>query len=159
MRSGSQERSLPALQRLCAPGMRALRAPACAQARQGCLSRACLRTGASSFTSCWRIAMVKDEVTPTCCSAPRSSYRPSSSEPTAGEEVEGHEARGRLLRELRHARGGGVQPHLQRVEVETARGRDHDLAIDHTAFRQLFEQRVVQFREIAVEGFRSRLWM
>src|SRR5207245_2334214 len=71
--------------------------------------------------------------------------------PTGGEEVEGHEARGCLLRELRHARGGGVQPHLQRVEVETARGRDHDLAIDHTAFRQLFEQRVVQFREIAVE--------
>src|SRR2546430_1029801 len=83
MRRGSRDRSCPALRRLCPPGMRPERASACAQARHGCFSSACLRSGASCFTSWFRIAMVNDDVTPTCCSAPRSSYRPSSSDPTA----------------------------------------------------------------------------
>src|SRR5438093_12372817 len=93
MRSGSHERSLPALQRLCPPGMRPLLASACAHSRQGCLSRAFLRSGASSFTSCFRIAIVNDEVTPTCCSVPLSSYRPSSREPTASFPVLAKHAR------------------------------------------------------------------
>src|SRR3954469_21366815 len=44
-----------------------------------------------------------------------------------------------------------MQPQLQRIEVESGGTDDHDLAIDHAAARQLLEQSVVQFREIAVE--------
>ena len=42
-----------------------------------------VRSGASSLASSSRTAMVNAEVTPTWCSTPASSYRPSSSEPTA----------------------------------------------------------------------------
>ena len=48
-------------------------ASASAQLRQGCPSSASSRSGASSFTSSFRFAMVNDEVTPTCCSTPRAS--------------------------------------------------------------------------------------
>ena len=54
-----------------------------AQSRHGWSSSAFLRSGASSCTSCLRVAIVNEDVTPTCCSTPASSYRPSSSEPTA----------------------------------------------------------------------------
>ena len=58
---------LAALQRLWAPGIRlSVAASASAQARQGCPSSAFSRSGASSFTSSFRFAMVNDDVTPTC---------------------------------------------------------------------------------------------
>ena len=44
-----------------------------------------------------------------------------------------------------------MEPHLQCVEVEAPRSRDHDLAVDHAAFGQLLEQRLVQLGEIAVQ--------
>jgi hypothetical protein len=44
-----------------------------------------------------------------------------------------------------------VQPELQGVEVEAVRGPDHDLSINHAIFRQLFQERLVQLREITVE--------
>ena len=47
------------------------------------------------------------------------------------ERVEGDERRGRLLRELRHARRRRMKPQLQRVEVEAVRRGDDDLAVDH----------------------------
>jgi hypothetical protein len=68
-----------------------------------------------------------------------------------GEEIEGHEGRRRLARELRHARGGGVKPHLQRVEVETRGAGDHDLAVDHATLREAIEEQLVQVGEVAVE--------
>ena len=52
------------------------------RATDGPPSRSCAAARAPS-TSCLRIAIVNDEVTPTCWSTPLSSYRPSSSEPTA----------------------------------------------------------------------------
>ena len=73
MRSGSHDMSLPALQRLCEPGIRLDSASAFAHSRQGWCCSAFLRSGASSFTSCLRIAIVNDDVTPTCCSVPVSS--------------------------------------------------------------------------------------
>ena len=42
-----------------------------------------VRSGASSSTSWRRISIVNDDVMPTWCSSPASSYSPSSSEPTA----------------------------------------------------------------------------
>ena len=57
--------------------------------------------------------------------------------PVRRQQIEGDERGGRLLRELRHARGRGMQPQLQRVEVEPALRGDHDLAVDHAARRQL----------------------
>src|SRR5678815_1990439 len=81
--SGSQDRSLPALQRLCAPGIRLDWAAVPAHSRHGWSSIAFLRSGASSLASCLRLAMVKEEVTPTCWSTAASSYSPSSSEPIA----------------------------------------------------------------------------
>jgi hypothetical protein len=68
-----------------------------------------------------------------------------------GEQVERHERRGRLLRQLRHPRGRGMQPELERIEIEPVRRGDHDFPVDHTVSRQLFQERVVQIGEIAVE--------
>src|SRR5439155_923116 len=84
IRSCSHDRSFPALHRLCPPGMRVISLPsASAHSRHGWFSSACSRSGASSSASCLRIAIVNDEVTPTWCSAPWSSYRPSNNEPTS----------------------------------------------------------------------------
>src|SRR2546423_7553141 len=44
-----------------------------------------------------------------------------------------------------------MEPHLQRVEVEASRGRDHDLAVDDAIVRQLLEQRIVQLGKVAIE--------
>ena len=67
------------------------------------------------------------------------------------EQIERDERRRRLLRQLRDARRRRMQPHLQRVEVEAARRRDHDLAVDDAAVRQAGEQRVVQLGKVAIE--------
>ena len=44
-----------------------------------------------------------------------------------------------------------MQPELQRVEIEAARGDDDDLAIDDATRRQPLEQCVVQLGKIAIE--------
>ena len=41
-------------------------------------------------------------------------------------------------------RGRGMKPELERVEIEAAGRRDHDLAVDDAAVRQLLEQDRVQ---------------
>ena len=71
--------------------------------------------------------------------------------PVDGDRVERDERGRRLLRELGDARGGRMQSHLQRVEVEPARRGDHDLAVDHAAVGQTGEQGVVQLGKVAVE--------
>ena len=68
-----------------------------------------------------------------------------------GEQIERDELRRRLLRELGDARRGRMQPELQRVEVEAARRRDHDLAVEHAAGRQRVEKRGVQLGKVAIE--------
>jgi bifunctional non-homologous end joining protein LigD len=75
MRSGSHDRSLPALQRLCPPGMRVpLARAALGPLAPRVASSAFLRSGASSRASCLRaLAIVNDDVTPTWCSTPPSS--------------------------------------------------------------------------------------
>ena len=65
MRSGSHDRSFPALQRLWPPGIRVVSPSASAQSFQGWFSSACSRSGANSCVSCLRIGIVNDEVTPT----------------------------------------------------------------------------------------------
>jgi len=44
-----------------------------------------------------------------------------------------------------------VEPHLQQVEIQTVWRDDDDLAVDHAAGRQLFNQCVAQLREISLE--------
>src|SRR5688572_3151091 len=66
-------------------------------------------------------------------------------------QIERHERRRRLLRELRHARRGRMEPELQRIEVEPLWRRDDDLAVNHASGRDLVEKRVVQLREVPVE--------
>ena len=68
-----------------------------------------------------------------------------------GEEIESDECGGRLPGELLHARSRRVQPHLQGVEVQAARRRDDDLAVEDTAGRQLRVEDVVQLGKVAVE--------
>ena len=63
--------------------MRVESSVAWAQSRQGWFSSAFSRKGASSCTRSRRTCIVKADVTPTWCSTPASSYRPSSREPTA----------------------------------------------------------------------------
>ena len=57
------------------------------------------------------------------------------------ERIERDERGGRLVGELRNAGGGRMEAQLQRVEVESARGDDHDLAVDDAARRKAGEQR------------------
>ena len=72
--------------------------------------------------------------------------------PSVGrEQVERDERGGRLLRQLRDARRGRMQPQLKRVEIETAGRGDHDLAVDHAAVRQAGEERRVQLGKVPVE--------
>ena len=74
MRSGSHDRSLPALHRLWPPGMRwptlaissgVVAAMASTHSRQGCAAIASFRNGSSSSTSCLRFSIVNEDVTPT----------------------------------------------------------------------------------------------
>ncbi len=68
-----------------------------------------------------------------------------------GQRVEGDEGRWGFLRELGDARGGGMQPELKRVEIEAVGRGDDDLAVEHAVLGQARGERVVQFREVAVE--------
>src|ERR1051326_2253025 len=53
--------------------------------------------------------------------------------------------------ELRPARGGGMEPQLQRVEVEAVRCGDDDLAIDDAARGQARDKGVMQLGKVAIE--------
>lgn len=46
-----------------------------------------------------------------------------------------------------------MEPHLERVEVEPVFGGNHDLAVDDAARWQPFDEGLMQFREVAIEGF------
>ncbi len=69
-----------------------------------------------------------------------------------GQQIEGDEGGRRFLRQPGHPRGGRMEAQLQGIEVEPRPGRDHDLAVDHTAAGQPFEKNRVQFGEVTVEG-------
>ena len=69
----------------------------------------------------------------------------------AGQQIKADERRRGLLGELGHAGRGGVKSQLQRIEVETVRCRNHDLAIEHAAVRKRAEKHVVQLGKVAVE--------
>ena len=66
------------------------------------------------------------------------------------EQVPRHQRRRRVLRQHRHPRRGRVNACLQGLELQSARARDDQLAVDHAAFRQLFKQRRGEFRKVAV---------
>ena len=68
---------------------------------------------------------------------------------TDAQEVERDERRRCLAREHAHARLGGMDPLLQRVEVETRLAGDHDLAVDDDPIGQLALERVDQLGEVA----------
>ena len=68
-----------------------------------------------------------------------------------GEQIERHERRRRLRRELHHARLCGVEAQLQRIEIQSLRTGDNDLAVDHAAGRKLSQKGLVQFGKIAVK--------
>src|SRR5690606_2312644 len=68
-----------------------------------------------------------------------------------GEEIERDERGGRLARKLLDARCGGVQTHLQRVEVEAVGTCDDDLAVEHATGGQPLEKQRVQLREVAIQ--------
>src|SRR5688572_7454449 len=46
-----------------------------------------------------------------------------------------------------------MEPHLQRVEVESVFSSNHDLAVDDAARWQPLDEGLMQFREVAIEGF------
>ena len=68
-----------------------------------------------------------------------------------GQQIEGDECGRCRLCQLRDARGRWMQTHLQRVEVEPARGGDDDLAVHHAAIREVGKQRLVQFGKVTIE--------
>src|SRR5688572_12882618 len=44
-----------------------------------------------------------------------------------------------------------MQPHLQRVEIEAAFRRNHDLSVDNAAVRQCSKKGVVELGKVAVQ--------
>ncbi len=72
------------------------------------------------------------------------------------EQVEDDEARGRLLRQHRHARLGRVDALAERVEVQVrgarpvARPCQHDLAVDHAPGRERLAGGLDDLREVAL---------
>src|SRR5690606_41296578 len=64
-----------------------------------------------------------------------------------GEEIERDERGGRLARKFLDARCGGVQTHLQRVEVEAVGTCDDDLAVEHATGRSEEHTSELQSRE------------
>ncbi len=67
------------------------------------------------------------------------------------QHVQEHDRRRDLPRQQLNARGGRMDPQLQRVEVERAVPRDHDLAVEDAASRKLRRQRFEELGEVAVE--------
>src|SRR5262245_28305244 len=67
------------------------------------------------------------------------------------EDVEGHKGGWRLFRQFRHARGSGVQPKLQQIEIKAVGRDDDDFPVDDQSRGKLFEERVVKFRKVPVE--------
>src|SRR5207247_10793429 len=66
-------------------------------------------------------------------------------------QVERDEGRRRRFRQLGAARGCRVKPKLQRVEIEPVGRRDHDLAVDDTAVRQIGKTGRVELGKVAIE--------
>ena len=61
--------------------------------------------------------------------------------PIDRKQIERDERRRRFLRQFRDAGGRWMQPHLQRIEIEAASCRDHDLAVEDTAVWQRASRR------------------
>ncbi len=72
-----------------------------------------------------------------------------------GQRVEADEMRGRLLGQHLDPARGGMDALRQRLPVQPDAAadlpRDHDLAVEHAARRQLVTQRLLQLREVAAE--------
>ncbi len=73
------------------------------------------------------------------------------------EQVERDEARRSLLRELLHARRGGVDALLQRVEVEPGRAGNDELAVEDASLGKLRRAPLDDLGEVALSGRPLRL--
>ncbi len=67
------------------------------------------------------------------CRAPPGQRRLVKALAADFEHVEQHQLRGRFLRQPAHATFGGMQAHLQRLEIERIGQRNDELAIDREA--------------------------
>ena len=67
------------------------------------------------------------------------------------QQVPRHERGGRLRGEHPDPRLGRVDAQQQRLEPQAAVGRDHDLAVEHAALRQLGAERLGELRKVAVQ--------
>ena len=67
------------------------------------------------------------------------------------QEIEGDERRWCLRGQPAHARVGRMDPLLERVEVESRRAGDDDLAVDDDLWREFAAQRIDELREVAGE--------
>ncbi len=67
------------------------------------------------------------------------------------QEIEADEARRRRLGQLGDARGRGMEPELERVEVEPRGGGDHNLPVDHAPVRQPLTKDRMQVGKVPVE--------
>ena len=66
-------------------------------------------------------------------------------------QIEEHHRRRRLLRQQPHPRRRRMHPQLQRIEVQPALRRNHDLPVQHAPRRQLLQQRGLDIREVPVQ--------
>src|SRR5206468_13097170 len=67
------------------------------------------------------------------------------------QEIEEHHRSGNLARQRLHPRRGRMESELERLEIESAAARDHDLAVEHAALGQLSGERLDQLGVIACE--------
>ena len=64
------------------------------------------------------------------------------------EKIPADEARRGLTGQHRDARRGRMDPEQERLELETLRAGDDDLAIDDAPFRELLEERRCELRKV-----------
>jgi hypothetical protein len=69
-----------------------------------------------------------------------------------GEQIPHHDRRRGLCGQLRDPRGGRVDAHLQRHEVEAPLAGDDDLPVEHAALGQAGSQGIQELREVPLHG-------
>ena len=94
---------------------------------------------------------VLDEILEVAYQTTPSTDNPDGVRPTTTHEVEGHELCRDLVREPLDARRGGVDSHLELVELGDIVDDHHDFTVDHGSRRKLRE-RWFQLGEIPQEG-------
>src|SRR5439155_12154166 len=108
--------------------------------------------GESPVTSCWRAVQRRRSIRKQLLQSPPARLEGLLAQVLVveGQQVPRDERGGRLRGEELDARCSRVDAQQQRLEIESVRADNDDLAVDDAALGQLSEQRIDELRKIAV---------